>query len=97
MLCSLKRWHRLTNLDVFGSIVRQPLVRLVADAQYVVLDAQVSDHLELLHLVNLPKTWMSFFSTAGLIRLDNDMSSDIQASSIKQPNDSLCQAGCLEC
>lgn len=65
MLCSLKLWRHLTNLDVFGSIVRQPLVRLVTDAQHVVLDAQVSDHLELLHLVNLPRTWMFLFSTAG--------------------------------
>lgn len=65
MLCSLKLWHRLTDLDVFGSVVRQPLIRLVTDAQHVVLDTQVSDHLELLHLVNLSRTWVILFSTAG--------------------------------
>lgn len=44
----------LTNLYVFGSIVSQPLIHLVADAQHVVLDAQIGDHLELFSLVNLP-------------------------------------------
>lgn len=44
----------LTNLYVFGSIISQPLVHLVTDAQHVVLDAQIGDHLELFSLVNLP-------------------------------------------
>lgn len=44
----------LTNLYVFGSIISQPLVHLVTDAQHVVLDAQIGNHLELFSLVNLP-------------------------------------------
>lgn len=49
---------RLTDFDVFGSVVRQPLVHLIADAQHVVFDAQICDHLELLGLVNLSWTCM---------------------------------------
>lgn len=45
----------LTDPAVSGTIVRQPLVRLVADAQDVVSGAQVSDRLELLRPVNLPE------------------------------------------
>lgn len=45
---------RLTDLYMFCSIVSQPLVHLVTDAQHVMLDAQISNHLELFGLVNLP-------------------------------------------
>ena len=48
----------LTYLYVLGSVISQPLVHLVADAQRVMFDAQISDHLELLSLVNLTRTWM---------------------------------------
>lgn len=44
----------LTDLYVFGSIISQPLIHLVTDTQHVMLDAQISDHLELFSLVNLP-------------------------------------------
>lgn len=44
----------LTDLYVFCSIISQPLIYLVADAQHIMLDAQISDHLELFGLVNLP-------------------------------------------
>lgn len=43
----------LTDPQVSGVIICQPLVRLVTDAQDVVPDAQIGDHLELLHPVNL--------------------------------------------
>lgn len=59
----MKRIHFnvfLTNLYVFGSIISQPLVHLVTDAQHVVLDAQIGDHLELFSLVNLPLRYACF-------------------------------------
>lgn len=43
----------LTDLYVFGSIVGEPLVHFIAEAQQIVFKAQVGDHLELLLLVNL--------------------------------------------
>lgn len=53
---SVELWRRLTDLYVLGSIVSQPLVHLVAEAQHIVFDAQISDHLELFGLVNLSRT-----------------------------------------
>lgn len=44
----------LTNLYVFCSIISQPLIHLIADAQHIMLNAQISDNLELFGLVNLP-------------------------------------------
>lgn len=49
----MELWPHLTDLYVFGSIISQPLVHLVADAQHIMFDAQISDHLELFSLVNL--------------------------------------------
>lgn len=43
----------LTDPQVSGIIKRQPLIRLVTDTQDVVSVAQIGDHLELLHPVNL--------------------------------------------
>ena len=42
-----------TYFHVLGSIIGEPLVHLIADAHHVVLDAQVSDQLQLLCLVHL--------------------------------------------
>lgn len=52
----MELWLHLTDLYVFGFIISQPLVHLVADAQHVMFDAQICDHLELFSLVNL--SWM---------------------------------------
>lgn len=50
----------LTNLYVFGSIISQPLIHLITDAQHIVLDAQIGNHLELFSLVNLPLRYACF-------------------------------------
>lgn len=42
-----------TYLYVLGSIIREPFIHLVTEAQQIVLNTQIGNHLELFYLVNL--------------------------------------------
>lgn len=47
------RAEKLTNLDMFVSPIDEPLIDLVTEAQSVVFDAEVGDHLQLVSGENL--------------------------------------------
>lgn len=52
-LCSALALCYLTYLYVLGSIISQPLIHLVSDAQHIMFDTKIGNHLELFSLVNL--------------------------------------------
>lgn len=52
----VKLWLCLTYLYMFVSVISEPLVDLVAEAQQVMFNTQVGNHLEFLHFVNLQHT-----------------------------------------